>query len=301
MRFFLISIFFSIFWVNYAFCQKINIENKIILNVPNSFIFIEGDAKSEFIEPIISFLGNDVKTYLIGTKESINFTKLYQNNPDELIKEIEIKMDKKNFKSISSAESFLAKEMNKLFKKNKYDGVIWLVFSDTEVKDIDYEFSNLINEIRNMDTETLKKEMRNYQKEWNTQIKDAFGEFGKYTKASKIKIKKNQLNDPYAEFSLNYKIKSFKGQVRFYMSIKENKPIILIYECINSCPKKNSSLAKMISPTFSENKITKIKSSSINNKDSSNIVEQLQKLIELYKSGVLTKEEFEKAKKKILN
>jgi hypothetical protein len=301
MRFFLISIFFSIFWVNYAFCQKINIENRIILNVPNSFIFIEGDSKSEFIEPIISFLGNDVKTYLIGTKESINFTKLYQNNPDELIKEIEIKMDKKNFKSLSSAESFVAKEMTKLFKKNKYDGVIWLVFSDAEVKDIDYEISNYINEIRNMDTETLKKEMRNYQKEWDTVIKDAFGEFGKYAKASKIKIKKNQLNDPYAEFSLKYKIKSFKGQVRFYMSIKENKPIILIYECINSCPKKNNSLAKMISPTFSENKITKIKTSSINNKESSNIVEQLKKLNELYKSGVLTKEEFEKAKKKILN
>jgi hypothetical protein len=57
----------------------------------------------------------------------------------------------------------------------------------------------------------------------------------------------------------------------------------------------------MISPTFSENKITKIKSSSINNNESSNIVEQLQKLNELYKSGVLTKEEFEKAKKKLLD
>ena len=32
-----------------------------------------------------------------------------------------------------------------------------------------------------------------------------------------------------------------------------------------------------------------------------NIVDQLQKLNDLYKSGALTKEEFEKAKKKILN
>jgi hypothetical protein len=31
------------------------------------------------------------------------------------------------------------------------------------------------------------------------------------------------------------------------------------------------------------------------------IVDQLESLNELYKSGVLTKEEFEKAKKKILN
>ena len=33
----------------------------------------------------------------------------------------------------------------------------------------------------------------------------------------------------------------------------------------------------------------------------SNIVENLKKLNDLYKSGVLTKEEFEKAKKKLLN
>jgi hypothetical protein len=80
---------------------------------------------------------------------------------------------------MSSAENFLAKEIKKLFKKNSYEGVIWLVFSDTEVKDIDYEFSNLINEIRTMDEQTLKKEMRNYQKEWNNVIKGRFWRFCK--------------------------------------------------------------------------------------------------------------------------
>ena len=35
--------------------------------------------------------------------------------------------------------------------------------------------------------------------------------------------------------------------------------------------------------------------------NSSNIVENLNKLNDLYKSGVLTKDEFEKAKKKLLN
>jgi hypothetical protein len=301
MKVLLALIFFCLSWCNYTFSKEINIESKILLNVPDNYIFIEGDSKSEFIEPIISFLGNDVKAYLIGTKNSVNFTKLYQENPDEMFEEIMIKMEKKNFKSMSSAENFLAKEIKKLFKKNSYEGVIWLVFSDTEVKDIDYEFSNLINEIRTMDEQTLKKEMRNYQKEWNNVIKDAFGDFAKYAKASKIIIKKNQLNNPYAEFSINYKVKSFKGQVRFYMSIKDNKPIILVYECINSCPQKYNSLEKIISPTFSNNTIKKIKSIDKKNNQSLNIVEQLQKLNDLYKTGVLTKEEFEKAKKRILN
>ena len=35
--------------------------------------------------------------------------------------------------------------------------------------------------------------------------------------------------------------------------------------------------------------------------NSSNIVENLNKINDLYKSGVLTKDEFEKAKKKLLN
>ena len=38
------------------------------------------------------------------------------------------------------------------------------------------------------------------------------------------------------------------------------------------------------------------------NKDQSNdVVEQLKKLNDLFKSGILTKEEFDKAKKKLLN
>jgi hypothetical protein len=36
-------------------------------------------------------------------------------------------------------------------------------------------------------------------------------------------------------------------------------------------------------------------------KSSSNIFEELDQLNELYKSGTLTKDEFEKAKKKLLN
>ena len=55
----------------------------------------------------------------------------------------------------------------------------------------------------------------------------------------------------------------------------------------------------MITPVFS----TKLQIADDIKKtvDDNNIVDQLNSLNELYKSGVLTKEEFEKAKKKILN
>ena len=63
MKVLLALIFFCLSWCNYTFSKEINIESKILLNVPDNYIFIEGDSKSEFIEPIISFIGNDVKAY----------------------------------------------------------------------------------------------------------------------------------------------------------------------------------------------------------------------------------------------
>ena len=75
-----------------------------------------------------------------------------------------------------------------------------------------------------------------------------------------------------------------------YVNYKNEVPSII--------PKFNSKFNKMIKPIFSrvEKKTNDIKIS-----PDSNFVEQLKSLNELYKSGVLTKEEFEKAKKKILN
>jgi hypothetical protein len=55
----------------------------------------------------------------------------------------------------------------------------------------------------------------------------------------------------------------------------------------------------MIKPVFSTiKKSVKTKTTNSSNND---LIEQLEQLNSLFKSGVLTKEEFEKAKKKILN
>ena len=298
-------IFLSLLYFTFGFAQKINIENRVILDVPEKFIFIEGDVNSELIEPLLFLVGDNPKSYLIGTKESVEFTKEYQDNPDKLYQEIVDKMEQKNIKSESSAERFLAKEVIKIFKKKKYDGVIWLIFGESEIQQIDNEFSDFIDEIKKMDHKSLKKEMSKYQKDWKKLTKEltkeTFGNLGKYAKISKLIIKKNNFNDPIFQFSINYKIKGLEGKVIFYGFIKENKPIGLIYECVNVCPKKNDSLEKIVSPTFLESKIIETNSFNNNVEKPSNVVDQLQKLNDLYKSGVLSKEEFDKAKKKILN
>ena len=77
-----------------------------------------------------------------------------------------------------------------------------------------------------------------------------------------------------------------------------NRTYLMISSCFLECSKFNTKFNKKITTNFSKNyKKEKIK----NKVDDNNIVDQLNSLNELYKSGVLTKEEFEKAKKKILN
>ena len=73
----------------------------------------------------------------------------------------------------------------------------------------------------------------------------------------------------------------------------------MISSCFVECSKFNTKFNKMITPVFSTKLeiVDDIKKTVDNN----NIVDQLNSLNELYKSGVLSKEEFEKAKKKILN
>ena len=72
---------------------------------------------------------------------------------------------------------------------------------------------------------------------------------------------------------------------------------LIVSECWLNCSKQVQRFNRMIKPMF-------VKSSNDQNiikKNNSDIVEDLKQLNDLYKSGALTKEEFEKAKKKIIN
>jgi len=68
----------------------------------------------------------------------------------------------------------------------------------------------------------------------------------------------------------------------------------LLSTCYVECSKFNSKFDKMIKPIFSTN--TQVQKTTSNISGSNDLVEWLKALNELYKSGALTKEEFEKAK-----
>lgn len=281
-----------LFCCNFAKAQIIEFENEIILNVPDKFIYVENDLNSEMMSDLVDFLGDNNKSYLIGTKDSVEFTREYQNDPEALMEPINQKMNRKNFQSETSMINFMIKELKSMMKKRNYESVIWLIISNESIRDTNKDLYQFANEVKTMDNRTLKKELVSYQKEWKSYVSNLTSGLNKYLKVSKLVVENNN-QIPSAEFSISYNIKGFKGKMNFYGFIKNDKITMLVYECLNVCPKKFASIENIVSPTFSNIKLE--------NKKNNDIVSQLKELNDLYNSGALTKEEFEKAKKKIIN
>jgi hypothetical protein len=120
----------------------------------------------------------------------------------------------------------------------------------------------------------------------------------KYLKDWQFKIEKNHNQNLYlySNDSLQSPYLSSRFYQEIFLTSHEDQILLAISICVKKC-NGSTDFLNIIEPT---NLYVK---SSFNNEaiDSSNISEQLKTLSELYKSGALTKEEFTKAKKKLLN
>ena len=277
-----------------SFAKTINIENKVLLKVPENFnyIKIEADKVADYYVEFFSSLGEDAAFYYVGTDESIEFANVMINDQDKLLEPIIKKMEKKNFSTEKSAINFISKELKKLMKKYKYKGVIWVLVSEEKLEDTDYDLFEIVESLKNMNQADMNKAALEYKKE----IKDELnldGVEGLNLKISKFKIEKNKINSPAFDLKIAANMFNINWNMEIYGYLKNNKPIIVGSECIGKC-KEVSSIKNMI--VYSDST-----SANTSSESSSNIVDNLNKLNDLYKSGVLTKEEFEKAKKKLLN
>ncbi len=286
----LILIFFFSFFISHSSAKTINIENKVSLNIQENFTYIKvnPDKVADYYADFFGALGEDSAFYYIGTNNSINFVNLLINDQDKLLEPIISKMEKKKFSTEKSMFNFASKEIKKLMKKNKYKGIIWVLVSNENLKDTDLELFEAWEILKNMSKEEMSKAALEYKKEFKNGFN--IGEIeGLDFKITKFKIEKNELNSPALDLKIRSNMFNINWDVEIYAYLKNNKPIIVGSECIGTC-KGISGLKNKI--VYSE-----IKTST----SSLDIVDQLNSLNELYKSGVLTKEEFEKAKKKILN
>jgi len=277
-----------------SFAKTINIENKILLNVPENFnyIKIEADGVADYYEEFFSSLGEDAAFYYIGTDDSIEFANMLINDQDKVLEPIMKKMEKKNFSTEKSMINFVSKEIKKLMKKNKYQGVIWVLVSEENLEDTDYDLFEIVESLKNMNKADMNKAALEYKKELKEELNLDEVE-GLNLKISKFKIEKNKINSPAFDLKIAANMFNINWDMEIYGYLKNNKPIIVGSECIGKC-KGVSGIKNMI--VYSNATSTNTSSES-----SSSIVDNLNKLNDLYKSGVLTKEEFEKAKKKLLN
>ena len=294
MKKLLVIVVLGLLMAHNSFAKTINIEDKILLNVPENFSYIklEVDEVAEYYEDFFSSFGDKVNFYYIGTDDSINFANAMVNDQENLMGPILKKVESKNFSSEKSMINFISKEVLKLKKKNKYEGVIWVLVSDENLEDTDYDLFETVESLKNMSQADMNKAALKYKKEIKDELSlDGFE--GMNLKISKFKIEKNKINSPAFDLKIAANMFNINWDAEIYGYLKNNKPIIVGSECIGKC-KGVSGIKNMI--VYSD-----IKSTNTSTESPSNIVDNLNKLNDLYKSGALTKEEFEKAKKKLLN
>ena len=277
-----------------SFAKTINIDDKILLNVPENFnyIKIETDEVADYYAEFFSSLGEDAAFYYVGTDDSIEFANAMVNDQEKVLEPIMKKMERKNFSTEKSMINFVSKEIKKLMKKRKYQGVIWVLVSEESLEDTDYDLFETVESLKNMNQADMNKEALEYKKELKEEL-SVDGVEGLNLKVSKFKIEKNKINSPAFDLKIAANMFNINWDMEVYGYLKNNKPIIVGSECIGKC-KGVTGIKNMI--VYSDTTSTNTSSES-----SSNIVDNLNKLNDLYKSGVLTKEEFEKAKKKLLN
>ena len=195
-------------------------------------------------------------------------------------------------------------------KKEKIDFITYaFVINKTliEMSSGEDEIIDMLIELQSMNNSELIKQTKEIKKqiasiEGANSIRYAFGPTT--ITYNKLKIGKNKngnlfLKGPSKFFMAINETMTIDALLNFYLGEHNNRTYGFISACYVDCSKFNSKFDKMIKPVFSIiKKNVKAKTTNSSNND---FIEQLEQLNSLYKSGVLTKEEFEKAKKKILN
>ena len=312
----------GLFWCNTLPAKILDIENKIQIEVPSSHKFIRynNEEITESINELKDSIdGIEVDFYLVGPSKYVDLEKaLVMDGEDpmeneyikSMIKKYEGKLERKMLQDPLKAGKWIISEMKKIMKKEKIDFITYVFVTNKtliEMASGEDEIIDMLTELQSMNnselikqTKEIKKEIASFEGASSTSYA-----FGPTTFTyNKLKISKNKngnlfLKGPSKFFMAINETMTIDAVLNVYLGEHNNKTYGFISACYVDCSKFNSKFDKMIKPTFSTNVQTQKTKSSLSN--DSDLTEQLKALSELYKSGVLTKEEFTKAKKKLLN
>ena len=260
-----------------------------------------------------SIKSSGFKVYIVGNEKLMELIQTYIEGGDITknyhIKNFIKKAEKKASNTNLSEKNFYnwgIKEMKKTLKKMDISGFTFVLYnkdiSSFDLGDLDEYFNDIdINEL----TSLTKQELKDFEKELKPYLKDILP-VGPYSiKINSFKLSRSNNDHIYlsATAKISYAINEFaslKGDGIIYITVKDNSFYIFYEECLVNCKTLKKRFQKLIKPVVNQ---SSIKNSQLIGKEinKDNIASQLEQLNKLYKSGVLSKEEFEKAKKKILN
>ena len=310
-------IFFSFFMFNSS-AKILNLNENITLDVPNShnyFKFEEDEMSSAFYGGMDDFLGAlgdldlDINLYLVGPNKIIQIVEqvLQGKKVEDLdfMKKLIKKAERKNFSSEKSQMKWAVKEIRSLMKKEKINFYTYVMVSKIDFNQLeDGELKEIINTHDRMNQSELKSATKEYRKEMTSLSRDNKSiPINEDTTIllNKFEIAKNINGQLFLSLSAKVNwMNVVKIPFHIYISRSNGYIYAVITECWVNCQKQNQRFNDMIKPLIlnvsnNSDKINKLK------QEDDSVVNQLEKLNDLYKSGVLTKEEFEKAKKRILN
>ncbi len=297
---FLILIFIS----TKSFAKELDLGmHKIIF--PNKFNVINwndtsfGSSFCQEFSTCFGLIDNKVLEIVNQVEAGKNFEEI------KVIKPIITKYNKMIDSFSDSKVKSLLKTTKNILKKNN-SGTFFTYFrTDEKINDNDMlsEYGINIDEIKEMSSSELKK-FSNKIKNEITSGKDYYMFMdGLFINFDKFTISKYSNKKPYLIINgdITYLLASSKiklGNIAYYISEVEDKLFVMDGYCVVDCKSFFLDFNQIIDNSFkSKNKSSK----SISTKKDSDLINQIQELNELYKSGVLSKDEFEKAKKKILN
>ena len=318
MKKIIIIIFFFIHFTSHGAAKILNLNENITLDVPNShnyFKFEEDEISSAFyggMDDFVEVLGDldiEIDLYLVGPNKIIQIVEqvLQGKKLEDLdfVKKLIKKTKKKKFRSQKSQIKWAVKEIRNLLKKEKINFFTYVMVSKTDFNQIDdRELKEIINTHDQMSQNELKNSTKQYRKQMTSLSRDnksiPINEDSTIV-LNKFEIAKNTNGQLFLNLNAKFDwMNVVKIPFHIYISRTNGYMFAVITECWVNCQKQTQRFNDMIKPLISN---VSINSETINKskKKDKNIVDQLQKLNDLYKSGALTKEEFEKAKKKILN
>jgi len=308
----------GLLWCNILSAKILNIENKIQLEVPPSHKYIqyENEEVRESIEEITDLIeGLELDMFLIGPSKYVDFEKAILDGEDPMenkyVKSLMKKAEKKRFTNEAQQGKWFISEAKKIMKKEKIDFVTYAIVLNKSLVEISSEdegdeIADMITELQTMNNSELKEETKEIRKQLTSiagNNKTILVDDEMTININKFNIAKNEYEKLFFKSSgeMIWVMGALKLDVmlNLFLADHNDKTYLFLSACYVECSKFNSKFDKMIKPIFSTN--TQVQKTTSNISGSSDLSEQLKTLNELYKSGVLTEEEFKKAKKKLLN